>query len=317
MSPRVSVIIPTYNYGRYLPDAIDRSLEQDVPGGLEVVVVDDGSTDDTPSIVGRYAGRIAYLRQENRREGAARNNGATHARGEYLAFLDPDDYYLPGKLAADVERLEQADRPALVYSRPLNVDPGGQPLGVRRLASPQGDVFWALARESFIPLSTTIVRAEAFRACGGFQEDRDLSGTADWELWMRMAARWTVGFVDRAATCVRVHPSNMSSDPAWMERAMLAGVRHALADDAVARRAVGRESEVLSHMYVTIALKAYASGLRARSLGWLARAVHVWPPQARDTRFLGALARALLGRGLATRLRGRALGRQSTSGLAP
>ncbi|MCC6903560.1 MAG: glycosyltransferase family 2 protein [Polyangiaceae bacterium] len=297
---RVSVIIPTYNYGRYVAGAVERALAQEVPGGVEVIVVDDGSTDDTPIVMARLTARyerVRYVRQQNRREGAARNNGASRAAGEYLAFLDPDDYYLPGQLAADVARFEATDRPALVYSRALNVDPDDRPLGVRRLASPQGDIFWALARESFIPMSTVTVRAEAFRACGGFVEDPDLSGTADWELWLRICARWPAGFVDQAATGIRVHPHNMSRDPAWMERAMLAGVRHALADPVVARRAAGREAEIWSHMYVTIALNAYANGAPVeRVRPWLARALRTCPRQALDPRFLGGLARAMLGR---------------------
>ena len=81
-------------------------------------------------------------------------------------------------------------------------------IGERRLDTPQGDVFWPLAREAFIPMSTVAVRADAFKSCSGFVEDRDLSGTADWELWLRLAARWPVGFVDRVGTCIRVHERN-------------------------------------------------------------------------------------------------------------
>lgn len=297
--PTVSAIIPTYNYGRYLAQAVWSALEQDqdVPGGVEVIVVDDGSTDDTPTVMAAFGdvAQVQYVRQANQREAAARNNGARRARGKYFAFLDPDDYWLPGKLAADVRRFEQPDRPALVYSRGLNVDEDGRKLGIRRLASPQGDVFWQLARESFTPMSTVAVRADAFREVGGFQKDRDLSGTADWELWLRLAARYPAGFTDHAATCIRVHHRNMSSDPAWMERAMLAGVRHALEDPVIARR-VGRHSNrVRSHMCVTIALNAYGAGRRGRAARWLLRSVQIWPAQVADPRFLGAAARLASG----------------------
>jgi hypothetical protein len=152
-------------------------------------------------------------------------------------------------------------------------------------------------------MSTVAVRADAFRACGGFVEDRDLSGTADWELWMRLAARWSVGFVEQTATCIRVHGRNMSADPSYMERAMLAGVRHALRDPVVAARARGREGFIRACMYVTIALNAYTNGLRWRSWMWLARALVSWPPQALDARFFGAAARALVGPGIARRMR--------------
>jgi hypothetical protein len=185
----------------------------------------------------------------------------------------------------------------------LNVGARGEPLGARALPTPQGDVFWALAREAFMPMSSVAVRNDAFGAVGGFCEDRDLSGTADWELWMRLAARWPVGFVDQTATCIRVHAQHMLADPAYMERAMLAGVRHALADPVVAARARGRERFVRACMAVTIGLNAYANGRRARSLRWLAHAVATWPPQALDPRFLGALGRTLLGPGAVGRLK--------------
>jgi glycosyltransferase involved in cell wall biosynthesis len=300
-----SAIIPTYNRANFVARAIDSALHQQLPaqGTVEVIVVDDESTDSTPEVAARFGERITYLRQPNRREGAARNAGAARASGTYFAFLDSDDYWLPGKLAADLNRFEQPDKPALVYSRGRNVDPVGRLIGERRLYTPQGDVFWSLAREAFIPMSTVAVRADAFTACGGFVEDRELSGTADWELWMRLAARWTVGFVDRVGTCIRVHERNMSADPGYMERAMLSGVRHALADPVIAERARGRERFIQACMYVTIALNAYTNRRRRRTWLWLARALATWPPQLLDARFSGAAIRALVGPTFATRMR--------------
>jgi glycosyltransferase involved in cell wall biosynthesis len=254
-------------------------------------------------VLARFGSRIRSLRQTNRREGAARNLGASAARGVYLAFLDSDDYWLPGKLAADVARSEAADHPALVYSRALNVDSLERPMGVRRLPTYEGDVFWWLAREAFMPMSTVAVRADAFRACGGFQEDRALSGTADWELWLRIAARWPVGFVEQTATCIRVHPRRMLADHGYMEGAMLSGVRHALADPVVAKRARGRERAIWAWMYTTIALHAYLNGRRTQSWRWLARGVATWPPQLMDRRVWGAAARSSLGPAVLGRLK--------------
>jgi glycosyltransferase involved in cell wall biosynthesis len=270
---------------------------------VEVIVVDDESTDNTSEVAAAFGKRITYLCQANRREGAARNAGAAQATGTYFAFLDSDDYWLRGKLAADLARFEQPDRPALVYSRGRNVDPADRPIGQRHLSSPQGDVFWHLAREAFMPMSTIAVRADAFRACGGFVEDRDLSGTADWELWMRLAARWPVGFVEQTATCIRVHERNMSADARYMERAMLSGVRHVLADPVVAVRARRRERYIQACMYVTIALNAYGNRRRGRSWLWLVRALATWPPQVLDARFFGATTRALLGPTVLGRMR--------------
>jgi glycosyltransferase involved in cell wall biosynthesis len=300
----VSAIIPTWNSATFLGRAIESGLAQHIlRGEVEVIVVDDESTDTTPKVAASFGSRITYVRQPNKKEGAARNTGAAHASGTYFAFLDSDDYWLPGKLAADVARFEQSDRPSLVYSRGRNVDSSDRVIGERRLPHPQGDVFWQLAREAFMPMSSVAVRADAFRTCSGFVEDRDLSGTADWELWLRMAARWPVGFVEQTRTCIRVHERNMSGDPRYMERAMLAGVRHALADPVVAERARGRERFVRACMFVTIALNAYSNGQRARALPWLVRAIAMWPPQAFDPRFFGAASRTLLGRRLLGRMR--------------
>ena len=300
MTVLFSAIIPTYNRANFVGRAIESALEQQqhLPSDakVEVIVVDDVSTDATPQVAARYGARIQYVRLEaNRREGAARNAGAARAAGTYFAFLDSDDYWLPGKLANDLKRFEHKDQPALVYSRGRNVDPADRILGERQLDTPQGDVFWHLAREAFMPMSTVAVRADAFVACNGFVEDRDLSGTADWELWMRLAARWPVGFVNQTATCIRVHGRNMSADPTYMERAMLAAVRHVLGDPVVARRARGREQFIRACMYVTIALNAYANHRRNRSWVWLARALAAWPQQVVDPRFVGAAARVVVG----------------------
>lgn len=292
----VSAIIPTYNRANFLLEAINSALDQSLPGGdVEVIVVDDGSTDNTPELVGSFGPLLHYLRRPNGREGAARNTGAQVATGKYLAFLDSDDYWLPGKLAGDVARMQRSDEPVFVYSRAINVTAANEPLPSRLHAAPEGDIFWQLARKAYVPMSSVTVRADAFRLCTGFQEDPALSGTCDWELWMRMAARWPVGFVDQLLTCIRVHKRNMLSDPALMERSMLTGLKYALADPVVAERARGRAQVVRSWVYIAIALNAYANGRRVRSWRWLANSLLVWPPQALDPHFWGALARTLLG----------------------
>ena len=132
-APLVSAVVPTYNRADLVGDAIRGALAQQLPDGsqVEVIVVDDDSTDSTADVVRTFP-TVRYLRQPNRKEGAARNLGARHAQGRYLAFVDSDDFWLPGKLAGDVRRFEAGDAPALVYSRALNVGVDGSRLGVRR-----------------------------------------------------------------------------------------------------------------------------------------------------------------------------------------
>ena len=98
----VSVIIPTYNSGTYVTETIDSVLNQTYPH-REIIVVDDGSTDDTPEQVRRYGSAISYIRQSNSGVGAARNTGLRAASGHYLAFLDSDDLWLPEKLAVQLD----------------------------------------------------------------------------------------------------------------------------------------------------------------------------------------------------------------------
>jgi glycosyltransferase involved in cell wall biosynthesis len=95
-----SVVIPTFNRAKYLREALESVFLQDVPG-LQVIVIDDGSTDDTRSVAAEYGSRVEYVYQENRGPGAARNHGVRRARGEFVAFLDSDDVWLPGKLRAE------------------------------------------------------------------------------------------------------------------------------------------------------------------------------------------------------------------------
>src|SRR3990167_8128796 len=102
-TPRVSVVIPTYNYARYLPQAIDSVLGQTYPH-IEVVVVDDGSTDESRDVLRAYGSRIRWVQQERQGVSAARNRGVRESRGDLVAFLDADDRWLPTKLERQVAR---------------------------------------------------------------------------------------------------------------------------------------------------------------------------------------------------------------------
>jgi len=107
-SPRITALIDTYNHERYIAEAIESVLAQDFPPGeMEIVVVDDGSTDGTPEIARRYAGRVRYIRKENGGQASAFNAGITEARGEFIAFLDADDVWLPRKIPRVVEEFER------------------------------------------------------------------------------------------------------------------------------------------------------------------------------------------------------------------
>ncbi len=124
-SPTVSVIIPTYNFGNFVEDAVSSVLKQDVPG-IEVIVVDDGSTDDTVERLARIADpRLRTVRLEHQGVGAARNRGLSMARGRHIAFLDADDRWRPGKLARQIALLESEPDVGFVFTNFVRFDERG------------------------------------------------------------------------------------------------------------------------------------------------------------------------------------------------
>src|SRR5918993_3371746 len=124
--PLVTVVIPCYNQAHFLGEAIESVLSQSYPN-FEVVVVDDGSTDDTSEVASRYPQKVRLIRQENRGLAGARNTGIGHARGEYLVFLDADDRLLPEALEAGGRELEAHPECAFVSSRRDNITADGSP----------------------------------------------------------------------------------------------------------------------------------------------------------------------------------------------
>jgi glycosyltransferase involved in cell wall biosynthesis len=292
--PYVSVIIPTYNRAAYLPATIDSVLAQDYRD-FELIVVDDGSTDETTQVVQRYESSVQYVHQANQREGVARNHGIRRASGALLAFLDSDDVWLPWKLQADVAAFQRHPDAALVYSRIEDISSTGQRLGARRLPGPSGDVFDRLVLENFIPLSTVSVRRGAFEAVGRFSGEPELSGSIDWEAWVRLSARHPFIHVPLVTTQVRVHPQSMLSNGAYMERAMLRAVDLMLANPEVRHRVGDRRARVLASLYLAIAVNHYSAGAMPRAREYLGRAVRAWSPIVLHPRFPLTLAKSCLG----------------------
>jgi glycosyltransferase involved in cell wall biosynthesis len=203
MKESVSVVIPTYNLASFLPGAVAGVRAQGWPE-LEMVVVDDGSTDETAEVLGALArenANLRWFRQENAGAAAARNRGIEESRGEFVAFLDADDVWLPGKLAAQFEALANKPEAAFSYTdvtlrRPDGVDEDlacgvpGQPLLLQLLG---GNLF---------ATPTVLARRECFREVGLF--DASLRTGEDWDMWMRLAAHFEHARVARPLTIIRV-----------------------------------------------------------------------------------------------------------------
>ncbi len=192
--PAVSVVITTYNRVRFLQRAIQSALR--AGSELEVVVVDDCSTDDTPEVCAKRSD-IRYVRfGANHGLARARNVGIAESSSEFIAFLDDDDLRLPGSLDKQLGRMVADERIALCYGQALIGDAHRQlPTGeIYPSECPQGDVFWELLEDNFIPMPSVLARKSDLLDTGGFNTVLPL--IEDWDLWLRISERFLVAAVE-------------------------------------------------------------------------------------------------------------------------
>jgi glycosyltransferase involved in cell wall biosynthesis len=204
----VSIVIPTYNSAAFLGQAL-RSVFAQTYQDFEVIVVDDGSTDETEVQSKNFGDRVISVRQEHRGPGAARNLGILHTQGEFVAFLDADDLWLPEKLAKQVEYMGCHPDVVLAYTDfSRGEDPrksnGARLSNYRHKGS--GHLFSGLLRENFVATPSVLVRRHALAASGLF--DPTLTGAEDRDLWLRLARVGPFGLIDEVLVLVRNHPGN-------------------------------------------------------------------------------------------------------------
>ena len=202
MKPLVSVVIPSYNMEKFTPLTVESVLAQDYPD-VEVIVVDDGSSDGSVAALRRFGDKIRVIEQKNAGACAARNRGLAEAKGEFVAFLDCDDLWERRKLTRCVEALRARPGAVMVHSLAYWIDAEGRVFGPPRFEPrPEGKVFAELSRLNHVMNSTPLCRTEAVRAVGGW--DEAIFTTADWELWLRLAKRGEIAFVPEVLARTRV-----------------------------------------------------------------------------------------------------------------
>jgi len=246
--PKVSVIIPNYNYAHYLGQAVDSVLAQTYRN-TEIVVVDDGSHDTSEKVIAGYGERVRLIKQKNQGVSAARNTGVRETQGELLAFLDADDFWEPSKLEYQVRRYLEDNDLGLVHCAVDEVNLDGNHLRFQK----NGMEGWVarellLFQRTVIILSgsTMLVPRTVFEAVGGF--DTRLSTSADWDFCYRIARRKRIGFVPEPLVKYRVHSSNMHSNIKAMEHDMLLGYAKAFSDDDMELRELRRRCYGNLHM---------------------------------------------------------------------
>lgn len=254
MKPLVSVIIPNYNYANYICEAVDSALNQTYEN-VEVIVVDDGSHDDSRELLESYGNRITTIFQENAGVSAARNNGVRRSTGKYVAFLDADDVWLVDKCAKQVDSFEKEDDLGLVHVGVEEFDADGNVLK-KRLDGMSGAVSHEfLLFERPVVLgggSGLMVPREVFEEIGGF--DLNLLTSADWDLFYRISRSYNIGFVPEVLLKYRIHGSNMHGNIKRMEREMLYGFEKAFCESSadvqsIRRRAYGNLHKALAGSY--------------------------------------------------------------------
>lgn len=225
----VSVIIPTYNRAHFIGDAIRSVQEQVYASGrrpqIEIIVADDGSTDDTAQVVATFGDQVIYLPCPHRGLPAATRNAAlTQARGEFIAFLDSDDLFLPPKLDRQLAAFARHPEAGVVYSdgnffrtTPAQVEGhvlDGQP-------TPSGYVFGELTAGNFLFLQTTLIRRRALQVVGLFDENSDFFAVEDYDLLLRLAAQFQFVYEPGSVAAIRRHAGSISREAMAHKRRIL------------------------------------------------------------------------------------------------
>lgn len=260
----VSVVIPCYNQANFLPQAIESVLTQTY-GRVEIVVVNDGSTDDTVSVAGRYE-HVRCISQLNGGQGAARNEGLKHATGDYVLFLDSDDRLLPHALEIGVQCLTSRPGCAFAAGRCVYIGPdGGQLCTTYRPVIDRNHYLNLLITNCIWTPGAALFRTAVVRRLGGFKTT--VSGAEDYDLYLRIARNHRIWYHGNVVVEYRQHGTNFSRKPGLMLRSTL-DVLHAqrgcVQGDRLAERALGRALDKTRESYGELLVKSVRRQLRAR-----------------------------------------------------
>jgi glycosyltransferase involved in cell wall biosynthesis len=239
VAPQVSIIIPTYNRAARLRACLTSVLEGGAPSA-EIIVVDDGSKDDTKAVVATFGRAVRYIYQENAGPSAARNTGAREAQGRYIAFFDSDDRLLPVPRQRVLDFLDRHPEVGVAFTDAIVEEAGGQ--SSRAFRRSGLETFWSLPhaitpdgfrvfeREPFMRAmildrcylvpSISVIRRSALQQAGPF--DEALIGYEEWDVFVRLAAVFPFAYLDEPAAVIEKHESNLSAD---LEKMVVSGVR--------------------------------------------------------------------------------------------
>jgi glycosyltransferase involved in cell wall biosynthesis len=207
----VSVVTPTYNRARFLPDAVASVLAQTY-ADLELIVVDDGSVDDTRTVLEPFLadGRVRYFYQKNQGQSHARNHAIEHATGDFIAFLDSDDLWAPDKLEKQLAILQANPEVDIVHGDEAMIDEHGAVISLVNMKRYSGQISCYLLADNSVSITTALVRRRCFNEMGGF--DTSVGVADDYELWLRFSAKYLFHYEPGIVASYRVMADQISSD---------------------------------------------------------------------------------------------------------
>jgi len=271
----VSVIIPAYNQGYYLGKAIKSVLEQSHTH-FEIIVVDDGSTDNTAQIAGSFNdARIQSLSQENRGLSAARNAGLRLAQGEFISYLDSDDLFLPYKLSLLVRALQENQQWGMVAGQAILIDENDAPTG-KVYVSPIAEPVEQLLLGNPLHVGSVLVRRVWQDNAGKF--DESLRSYEDWDMWLRLARLGCkFGWVDAPVSLYRFHSAQMTRIGSQMTRATFAVLDKVYRDPDLPQSWQALKDQAYSNANLRAMAQAYLAEDFAQGKAYLSQAIRLNP----------------------------------------
>ena len=274
MKPLISVVMAAKNYARFLPTAVDSVFAQTI-ADWELVIIDDGSTDETPAAVRPYLRdpRVRYVRSDRLGQSRAKNLGERLSRGGFIAYLDADDAWLPTKLEKQLAVFAEHPECGVVFTARELIDDAGRTIAPNAqqttTAFPRGHVFEQIFLKNFVCFSSAMVKKQVFDRVGGFDPNLDLA--IDYDLWLRVARHYDFHGLAEPLTRYRTGHGNLSGK--LIDRVRTAEV---IMNRAIARNPNALCSETIGEGYAST-FRAAAFTLRRKetrqSLRWSLRAI--------------------------------------------
>ena len=280
--PKVSVVIPTYNNARFLAECIESVLVQSFRD-FEIIIIDDGSTDDTAELVSTYCPPVRYFRQENQGIISAYNRGIKSSKSEYIAFIDSDDIMLRDALKKGIEVLDKHPEAGFSYGQRYNMDERGNIIGLRK-----GPWKYSGVREGKEELNQlilhnhvnpqTIVRRRCLDEVGIFNP-AFRHGSEDYDLWVRLAKRYAVAYLAESVMKYRVHSGAITSNRKIEEikRSRVRILESIFKDPDLDPSLSSQRSKAYFHLYFDLAGDAYIRRKMKVARGYLIKAIKTCP----------------------------------------